>query len=37
MTPHVDAFLDWIAGTTPAKSETQNALTGTPTLFRGNS
>jgi hypothetical protein len=33
---HVDAFLDWIAGTTPANSEIQNALTGTPTLFGGN-
>ncbi|CZR56259.1 uncharacterized protein PAC_06147 [Phialocephala subalpina] len=33
---HVDAFLDWISGTTPVNSEVQNKLTGIPTLFGGN-
>lgn len=34
---HVDAFLDWISGKTPANSEVQgNGLTGTPVLFGGN-
>jgi hypothetical protein len=33
---HVDAFLDWIKGTTPEHSEVQDKLTGTPTLFGGN-
>jgi hypothetical protein len=36
-TYHVNAFLNWIAGTTPANSEIQNVLTGTPNLFEGNS
>jgi predicted AlkP superfamily pyrophosphatase or phosphodiesterase len=35
-TYHVNAFLDWIAGTTPPNSEVQDALKGTPTLFGGN-
>lgn len=33
---HVNAFLDWIEGNTPANSEVQDKLTGTPTLFGGN-
>ena len=33
---HVDAFLDWISGTTPPNSQIQDKLTGTPTLFGGN-
>lgn len=33
---HVNAFLDWIEGTTPPNSEVQDKLTGTPTLFGGN-
>ncbi|KAH8650641.1 type I phosphodiesterase/nucleotide pyrophosphatase [Tricladium varicosporioides] len=35
-TLHVDAFLAWINGNTPANSEVQSALTGIPTLFGGN-
>ena len=35
-TYHVNAWLDWIAGTTPANSEVQDKLTGVPTLFGGN-
>jgi Type I phosphodiesterase / nucleotide pyrophosphatase len=33
---HVDAFLDWIKGTTPDYSEVQDKLTDTPRLFGGN-
>lgn len=33
---HVNAFLDWIDGKTPANSEVQDALTKPPTLFGGN-
>jgi hypothetical protein len=34
---HVQAWLDWIEGTTtPANSEVQDALRGTPALFGGN-
>ena len=33
---HVNAFLDWIEGGTPANSEVQDKLKGTPTLFGGN-
>jgi hypothetical protein len=33
---HVNAFLDWINGTTPDNSEVQDKLTGTPILFGGN-
>jgi hypothetical protein len=35
-TYHINVFLGWIAGTTPANSEIQNALTGTATLFGRN-
>jgi hypothetical protein len=35
-TYHINVFLGWIAGTTPANSEIQNAVTGTATLFGGN-
>jgi hypothetical protein len=34
---HVNAFLDWVDGTTPDNSEVQEKLTGTPILFGGNS
>jgi len=34
---HVNAFLDWTKGVTPANSEVQgNGLTGPPTVFGGN-
>ncbi|KAK4139131.1 type I phosphodiesterase [Dichotomopilus funicola] len=35
-TLHVQAFLDWIDGKTPANTEVQEALTGIPKLFGGN-
>ncbi|POR36760.1 Type I phosphodiesterase/nucleotide pyrophosphatase, partial [Tolypocladium paradoxum] len=33
---HVQAFIDWIGGKSPANTEVQEALTGPPMLFGGN-
>ncbi|KAG8409094.1 hypothetical protein J3459_017797 [Metarhizium acridum] len=33
---HVQAYINWISGTSPANTEVQEALTGPPTLFGGN-